>query len=57
MDKLWDPLVFDKVLDNWTENPFTDMKILDFTGEEYNDYWAGNYADEEAIKALNFDCP
>ena len=53
-EKLWDPLVLDKVLDNWNENPFTEVKLLDFTTPEYDDYWAGNY--ENADK-LNFDCP
>jgi hypothetical protein len=46
MDKLWDPLVFDRVLENWSDHPFTDIKVLDFNGEEYNDYWAGNYENQ-----------
>jgi len=35
MDKLWDPKVFNKVLDNWNENPFTEITLLDFTTEEF----------------------
>lgn len=54
VDKLWDPLVFDKLLDNWNEHPFVEMKILDFTSKEYDEYWAGNYKDSAK---LNFKCP
>ena len=57
MEKLWDPLVFDKVLDNWTLNPFNKIQLLDFTGEEYNDYWNQNYQNEQEISKLKFDCP
>ena len=56
-EKLWDPLVFDKVLDNWAEHPFTEIQLLDFTGPEYDNYWNKDYSNKDEIAALNFDCP
>ena len=60
MEKLWNPQIFDRVLDNWSENPFVEMKILDFTTDEYKHLWDKNYQpqDGETINTeLNFDCP
>lgn len=62
MDKLWDPKVFNKVLDNWNENPFTEITLLDFTTEEFRQYWDKSYVppEGEELKAYDpkvFDCP
>lgn len=52
MDKLWDPLVFNRVLDNWSEHPFVEVELKDFSGPEWDEYWKGNYADKAATKLL-----
>lgn len=59
MNKLWDPQVFNRVLDNWSENPFIDMILLDFTGEEYDEFWADNIKDRVTAKAIEdkMKCP
>ena len=60
VDKFWDPLVLNKVLGNWNENPIIEMKLLDFTGKEYDDYWKGKFDKKDILgKPIkwNLNCP
>lgn len=59
MDKIWDPLVFNRVLDNWDKSPFVEIIIKDFTGEQYDKYWQRDFTDKEESIRLeeSLKCP
>ena len=60
MEKLWNPQLFNKVLDNWSENPFSFIILLDFTTPDYLPFWDRSIEVVEGgtpINELNFDCP
>jgi len=49
---LWEPLVFNKVLDNWTIHPFVEIKLIDYTQNKYKSYWDKTYVPEEGEEQL-----